>query len=191
MRKSQRRLLRISRDKSFLLDRLLQYEKVGDSSSESDDTASSSSEPEKGTKVAKRKKTLSISHSLAPPLGTTDPMAALAALGYPGLSKPGGKLSSGKTGEPHKKKPKSSSKSSTQPGQSTTKSPVQRAKPHKMSTEDIHRHLQAKKLIVDTETIPTSVPQEMFSTTPDEIAAEPSPAPQPEDNDQLIIDIPE
>lgn len=41
LRSSQRRLLKVTRDRSFLLDRLLQYEKPENSSSESDDTESS------------------------------------------------------------------------------------------------------------------------------------------------------
>lgn len=41
LRTSQRRLLKITRDRSFLLDRLLQYEKVDVTSSEDDDTESS------------------------------------------------------------------------------------------------------------------------------------------------------
>lgn len=41
LRSSQRRLLKVTRDRSFLLDRLLQYEKPENSSSESEDTESS------------------------------------------------------------------------------------------------------------------------------------------------------
>ena len=46
LRRAQRKLLKISRDKSFLLDRLLQYERVEGSSSDSGSTASSDSEKE-------------------------------------------------------------------------------------------------------------------------------------------------
>lgn len=41
LRTSQRRLLKATRDRSFLLDRLLQYEKVDVTSSESEETESS------------------------------------------------------------------------------------------------------------------------------------------------------
>lgn len=41
LRSSQRRLLKVTRDRSFLLDRLLQYEKPENTSSESDDTETS------------------------------------------------------------------------------------------------------------------------------------------------------
>ncbi|XP_026875278.2 INO80 complex subunit E isoform X1 [Electrophorus electricus] len=44
LRRTQRKLLKVSRDKSFLLDRLLQYERVDEDSSDSDATASSDSE---------------------------------------------------------------------------------------------------------------------------------------------------
>lgn len=42
LRSSQRRLLKVTRDRSFLLDRLLQYEKPENSESESDDDTESS-----------------------------------------------------------------------------------------------------------------------------------------------------
>ena len=57
LRKSQRRLLKVSRDRNFLLDRLLQYEKIDDQSSDSEATASSESESEAVTVVPKKKKT--------------------------------------------------------------------------------------------------------------------------------------
>lgn len=42
LRSSQRRLLKVTRDRSFLLDRLLQYEKPENSDSESEDDTESS-----------------------------------------------------------------------------------------------------------------------------------------------------
>lgn len=42
-------MLRVSKDRSFLLDRMLQYEKVVDSSSDSDATDASDSDGEKPT----------------------------------------------------------------------------------------------------------------------------------------------
>ncbi|XP_071789950.1 uncharacterized protein [Asterias amurensis] len=58
LRRAQRKLLKISRDKSFLLDRLLQYERVEGSSSASESTASSDSEKEskKSSDAKKQKK---------------------------------------------------------------------------------------------------------------------------------------
>lgn len=46
LRRAQRKLLKVSRDKSFLLDRLLQYERVDEESSDSEATVSSESEGE-------------------------------------------------------------------------------------------------------------------------------------------------
>lgn len=55
LRSSQRRLLKVTRDKSFLLDRLLQYEKPDATSSESDETESSEDESSRIEPVKKRK----------------------------------------------------------------------------------------------------------------------------------------
>ncbi|KAM8847096.1 INO80 complex subunit E isoform 2-T2 [Synchiropus picturatus] len=46
LRRARRKLLKVSRDKSFLLDRLLQYERIDEDSSDSDATVSSDSEGE-------------------------------------------------------------------------------------------------------------------------------------------------
>lgn len=58
LRTSQRRLLKITRDRSFLLDRLLQYEKVDVTSSEDEDTESSddSSKPDPAPSVGRKRK---------------------------------------------------------------------------------------------------------------------------------------
>lgn len=50
LERAQKKLLRVSRDRSFLLDRMLQYEKVADSSSDSDATDVSESDTDKPTK---------------------------------------------------------------------------------------------------------------------------------------------
>ncbi|XP_041962327.1 INO80 complex subunit E isoform X2 [Alosa pseudoharengus] len=54
LRKAQRKLLKVSRDKSFLLDRLLQYERVDDDSSDSDATASSENSEGEGLRERER-----------------------------------------------------------------------------------------------------------------------------------------
>jgi len=53
LRKSQRKLLKVTRDRSFLLDRLLQYEQLNDTSSDSESTASSDSDTCKDSKKRK------------------------------------------------------------------------------------------------------------------------------------------
>ncbi|KAM4698100.1 INO80 complex subunit E isoform 1-T1 [Rhinophrynus dorsalis] len=70
LRRAQRKLLKVSRDKSFLLDRILQYENVDDDSSDSDVTASSENSDTEGgrgpsTPTAKRKR--------SPPPGPVSP----------------------------------------------------------------------------------------------------------------------
>ncbi|KAK6326453.1 hypothetical protein J4Q44_G00020980 [Coregonus suidteri] len=54
LRRSQRKLLKVSRDKSFLLDRLLQYERVDEDSSDSDATASSENSEGEGPRERER-----------------------------------------------------------------------------------------------------------------------------------------
>uniref|UniRef100_A0A4W5LPD5 INO80 complex subunit E n=1 Tax=Hucho hucho TaxID=62062 RepID=A0A4W5LPD5_9TELE len=54
LRRSQRKLLKVSRDKSFLLDRLLQYVRVDGDSSDSDATASSENSEGEGTRERER-----------------------------------------------------------------------------------------------------------------------------------------
>lgn len=74
LRKAQRKLLKVSRDKSFLLDRLLQYEKVEDSSTDSEATASSESDSEvKNSGPIKKKKLLhNLSNSNADISGSSE-----------------------------------------------------------------------------------------------------------------------
>ncbi|XP_018587516.1 INO80 complex subunit E isoform X1 [Scleropages formosus] len=54
LRKAQRKLLKVSRDKSFLLDRLLQYERVDEDSSDSDATVSSDNSEGEGLRDRER-----------------------------------------------------------------------------------------------------------------------------------------
>uniref|UniRef100_A0A1I8MVP0 INO80 complex subunit E N-terminal domain-containing protein n=1 Tax=Musca domestica TaxID=7370 RepID=A0A1I8MVP0_MUSDO len=64
LRSNQRRLLKVSRDRAFLLDRLLQYEKPENTSSESEETEESSED--EATKEVKKRKT-EVSASLSTP----------------------------------------------------------------------------------------------------------------------------
>ncbi|XP_073403517.1 INO80 complex subunit E isoform X2 [Dendrobates tinctorius] len=72
LRRAQRKLLRVSRDKSFLLDRIIQYENVDDDSSDSDLTASSDNSDTEGgrdtsTPTTKRKRSPSAGPASPPP----------------------------------------------------------------------------------------------------------------------------
>ncbi|KAM7349604.1 uncharacterized protein ACRADG_008472 [Cochliomyia hominivorax] len=64
LRSNQRRLLKVSRDRAFLLDRLLQYEKPENTSSESEETEESS-EDEATKEMKKRKLEQSVNGSSA------------------------------------------------------------------------------------------------------------------------------
>ncbi|XP_047454773.1 INO80 complex subunit E isoform X2 [Mugil cephalus] len=56
LRRAQRKLLKVSRDKSFLLDRLLQYERVDEDSSDSDATVSSENSEVEGPRERERER---------------------------------------------------------------------------------------------------------------------------------------
>ncbi|XP_004078046.1 INO80 complex subunit E isoform X1 [Oryzias latipes] len=56
LRRAQRKLLKVSRDKSFLLDRLLQYERVDEDSSDSDATVSSDNSEGEGPRERERER---------------------------------------------------------------------------------------------------------------------------------------
>ncbi|XP_071376044.1 INO80 complex subunit E isoform X1 [Centroberyx affinis] len=56
LRRAQRKLLKVSRDKSFLLDRLLQYERVDEDSSDSEATASSENSEGEGLRERERER---------------------------------------------------------------------------------------------------------------------------------------
>nr|XP_043890626.1 INO80 complex subunit E isoform X1 [Solea senegalensis] len=56
LRRAQRKLLKVSRDKSFLLDRLLQYERIDEDSSDSDATVSSENSEVEGPRERERER---------------------------------------------------------------------------------------------------------------------------------------
>ncbi|XP_037309365.1 INO80 complex subunit E isoform X1 [Pungitius pungitius] len=56
LRRAQRKLLKVSRDKSFLLDRLLQYERVDEDSSDSEATVSSDNSEGDGPRERERER---------------------------------------------------------------------------------------------------------------------------------------
>lgn len=99
LRKSQRKLLKVTRDRNFLLDRLLQYEHLNDSSSDSESTASSDSETGKDNR--KRKPAASHAPALVGSFSAGASGLQLAAGGEPVVS-----LSCRQGKEPPKKKPK-------------------------------------------------------------------------------------
>ncbi|XP_073981823.1 uncharacterized protein [Rhodnius prolixus] len=144
LRNNQRRMLKVSRDKSFLLDRLLNYEKVEVTSSEGEDTESS--DDETGRADAKRRKVdmgLSISNS--------------------NLNSGG----SSKSQTPAKKKkppaPKGG-KSSSQPQLQSAQTPT--IIDGHMTSEEVERHLESRQRYMEIDKPPVTIPTEMFSNDP-------------------------
>ncbi|XP_066593047.1 uncharacterized protein [Prorops nasuta] len=142
LRSTQRKLLKVNRDKSFLLDRLLQYEKVDASFSESDETESSDEEVVR-LDTSKRKK-VEISISNHTPHHS------------PGIVKP---LSTSK-------------KKKTMPKVSKANTPavskIVKNKDGHMTPEEVERHLESRQTYLELvpEKAPPTVPTEMFSNDP-------------------------
>ncbi|KAJ8289863.1 hypothetical protein GJAV_G00006180 [Gymnothorax javanicus] len=77
LRRAQRKLLKVSRDKSFLLDRLLQYERVDEDSSDSDATASSENSEGEGQRERDSGKKRRSSPSVPAPPPSSSPHLSL------------------------------------------------------------------------------------------------------------------
>nr|XP_053637878.1 dentin sialophosphoprotein-like isoform X2 [Cherax quadricarinatus] len=105
LRKAQRALLRVRRDKSFLLDRLLQYQRGPDSSSDSDQTEESDTETDTKIEAKSCRKRLSMEGST---IGSSNSQGSLS--------------------KPPSKKKKSSSNSSNSTTTSVSKSSKQSGK---------------------------------------------------------------
>ncbi|KAL4224410.1 chromatin remodeling [Mactra antiquata] len=168
LRKAQRRLLKVSRDRSFLLDRLLQYEKLDDSTGDSDLTLSSDSESEAiktETGSTKRKK-----NSL--PAGF-DPSAVLGGIGFTSLSSAG----------PPKKKVKSTTKKKSSSKKQSTANPMSRA--------ELEKHLESKQEIFGIEKAPAFLPSEIFSNDNSNLDSDAMMDLKDDDDDDLIIDAPQ
>ncbi|XP_035249174.1 INO80 complex subunit E isoform X2 [Anguilla anguilla] len=89
LRRAQRKLLKVSRDKSFLLDRLLQYERVDEDSSDSDATASSENSEGEGQRERESGKKRRSSPSVpAPPPSSSPHLSLLSHSGVNPLQSP-------------------------------------------------------------------------------------------------------
>lgn len=165
LRKAQRRLLKVSRDKSFLLDRLLQYEKFDESSGDSDMTASSDSETESlkqdGATLKRKKGSI--------PVGF-DPSAVLGGMGYSSM-----------TQGPVRKRAKTTIKKKTVPKKQA--SPMSRA--------ELERHLEAKQEIFGIEKTPAFLPVEIFSNDNSNLDSDVMLDIKDEDDEDLVIDVPQ
>jgi len=139
LRSSQRRLLKVTRDRTFLLDRLLQYEKPEISSSESDETESS--DDDSRSENPKKRKHDSANSSA--------------------------NNSQGKGANPPKKKKQAASNKKLNSGNATENESSVPADGH-MTAEEVERHLQSRQSLMELvpERAPATVPNEMFSNEP-------------------------
>ncbi|XP_022917965.1 INO80 complex subunit E isoform X2 [Onthophagus taurus] len=158
LRTAQKKLLTVSRDRNFLLDRLLLYEKTEETSTESDDSDSSEDEPVKVEPVRKRRFESAVSHSN------------------------GSYVNSGRNVPPVKRKrpnpptrqPKASASSSHHSSTMQLQIPTSANSTSSSSTlldghmtpEEVERHLQSRQSYLELERAPPTVPTEMFSNEP-------------------------
>jgi hypothetical protein len=186
LRKSQRKLLKVTRDRSFLLDRLLQYEQIDASSSDTDSTASSDSghEAVRDVGMVKKKRTSTVHQPVA-----TITSASTPTVHFPVALSSAGDASIGVTSrpskEPAKKRPKVVKKVSTKsnvskahslsglsvtgPGNGLVSDCTSLQIPDSglLSREEIERHLDLKHsskpqfLSIDM-TTPHSLPDDIF-----------------------------
>ncbi|XP_078508557.1 INO80 complex subunit E isoform X1 [Lissotriton helveticus] len=218
LRKAQRKLLKVSRDKSFLLDRLLQYENVDEDSSDSDATASSENSEGDGPKSSdlhtpKRKRSPQLGSAASPSSSLSLQMSAGFPLQTAGA--PSSYLSS-MTSPPYAQFPTeylapvpglssaglSTSKSEKPRKERRPKAPKAK-KPKMPLTSSSHSEMAVGGLPypragstlsalsspkLPPPTILSTVPQQMFSDTGEGSGDDPLDG---DDDDDLVIDIPE
>ncbi|XP_046981014.1 uncharacterized protein LOC124546716 [Schistocerca americana] len=149
LRNSQRRLLKIARDRSFLLDRLLQYEKLDITSSESEETESSDDGEIVRTDQSKRRK---VEQNINNHTSVGQSSSGAARNHNPVKKK-----------RPQLKTPK---QNSTPPVFGNV--PVTMLSDGHMTPEEVERHLESRQSyleLVPEKALPT-VPAEMFSNDP-------------------------
>ncbi|XP_055523584.1 uncharacterized protein LOC129717595 [Wyeomyia smithii] len=169
LRTSQRRLLKITQDRSFLLDRLLQYEKTDLTTSESEETESSddSSKVEPAPTVGRKRKNDNAGNSQAktapkrrkpgPKKGSTQQarQANNSAIPPPTLM------------QPQQMIPAASSVQSMLVNHHQQQPQQLQAHEGHLTTEEIERHLQSRAAQSMLEVVPEGeLPSEMFSQAP-------------------------
>lgn len=193
LKKAQRQLLKVSRDKSFLLDRLLQYETMNDMSSDSESTQSSDSGNEMPSSAPKKKKVTSVAGSSVSTVGQT-PSHPLANLS--------------RSSEPPKKRPKLSKKvtsskasrvatSSVNPGldkATPVTATASTTSDGPMTREEIERHLElkhsSKPQFLSLDVTSHSLPDDIFShDNSNQGCSATNMSTHEEDNADLIIDM--
>ncbi|XP_026327479.1 uncharacterized protein LOC113235792 [Hyposmocoma kahamanoa] len=156
LRNSQKRLLKVSRDRSFLLDRLLQYEKPDSSTSESEDTESSDDTEYHRVDALKRKKIeASAAHVTSTPSSLGKGTNAIKKKRTVIPKK------QANVNHPHQSNAALLAKASPALGFSL-------AGDGHMTPEEVERHLQSRQSYLELlpERAPPTVPTEMFSNDP-------------------------
>ncbi|XP_059052867.1 uncharacterized protein LOC131847323 [Achroia grisella] len=157
LRCGQKRLLKVSRDRSFLLDRLLQYEKHESTTSESDDTESSDDTDYNRHDNMKRKK---------------NPDGSIAHISTPSALAKGPNATKRKRAVVPKKGHNASHLHPTSGAMLSKVSPALSfgvaASDGHMTPEEVERHLQSRQSYLELlpERAPPTVPTEMFSNDP-------------------------
>lgn len=194
LKKAQKKLLHVSRDRSFLLDRLLGYEKIEDSSSDEDAGVSSDSDSEKApakagkkadaavpeksrkresTKVAgeppkKRLKTIK-----RPRGGAAAAATAAAAVGTLALA-------------PKSTSTPQSSREDVERRRGELRSKAAAVPP--LSREEIERHLESRPRLLALEKAPLHMPAEIFSNEASNADSDDATSDNDLDQSDLIID---
>ncbi|XP_073956970.1 uncharacterized protein isoform X1 [Choristoneura fumiferana] len=157
LRCSQKRLLKVSRDRSFLLDRLLQYEKPDSSTSESEDTESSDDTDYNRADILKRKKIeASAAHQ--------NLSAAASNKGASAVKRKRAVVPKKPPNTTHAHQANMSMLAKASPALGFGLSPGD----GHMTPEEVERHLQSRQSYLELlpERAPPTVPTEMFSNDP-------------------------
>ncbi|CAK1580274.1 unnamed protein product [Parnassius mnemosyne] len=158
LRSSQKRLLKVCRDRSYLLDRLLQYEKYDSTTSDSEDTESSDDMSYNHVDAAKRKKleASAVQQHISTPSSLNKNVNAIKR----------------KRATIQKKTPNASHSHQANPSMLSKASPalgfsLSTSDGH-MTPEEVERHLQSRQSYLELlpERAPPTVPTEMFSNDP-------------------------
>ncbi|XP_074650984.1 uncharacterized protein LOC141905830 isoform X2 [Tubulanus polymorphus] len=169
LRKVQRKLLCVARDRSFLLDRLLQYEKIDESSSDSDATDSSDSDGETRTNRLFPKKQ---KENAFPQFPNSSDLNLLENLNYGPVSEQGQQLNCGLNigsgnipGPPPRKRIKKETKKPVKIIEKKTAEPAGNAPGilGPLTKEEIERHLDAKQSSFMIERAPATMPSDIFN----------------------------
>ncbi|CAK1551093.1 unnamed protein product [Leptosia nina] len=156
LRSSQKRLLKVSRDRSFLLDRLLQHEKPDSSTSESEDTESSDDTSANNDTVKRKKMETNVSQAAATTPSTNKNVNSNIK------RKRAVPKKTPNINNPHQSTINMMAKTSSSLGLGIN------ASDGHMTPEEVERHLQSRQSYMKLlpERAPPTVPTEMFSNDP-------------------------